>query len=127
MLSGGRNGSAVPVVTSSVIDPKSDLVAEIDEGGFDGPCLERRWLADAGLVVGSGRAVVAGPAGASLGCHRPRVAGRDAMDAILLVLRTGMQWNALNATGICSSSSAHRRFQEWEQAGDTSTRSRSCG
>ena len=39
------------------------------------------------------------------------------MDAILLVLRTGMQWNALNATGICSSSSAHRRFQEWEQAG----------
>ena len=42
---------------------------------------------------------------------------RDAMDAILLVLRTGMQWNALNATGVCSSSSAHRRFQEWEQAG----------
>ena len=39
------------------------------------------------------------------------------MDAILLVLRTGMQWNALNATGICSSSSAHRRFQEWAKAG----------
>ena len=52
-----------------------------------------------------------------LGCHRPRVPDRDAMNAILLVLRTGMQWNALNATGICSSSSAHRRFQEWEQAG----------
>ena len=52
-----------------------------------------------------------------LGCHRPRVRDRDAMDAILLVLRTGMQWNALNATGICSSSSAHRRFQEWERAG----------
>jgi Putative transposase of IS4/5 family (DUF4096)/Recombinase zinc beta ribbon domain len=30
-----------------------------------------------------------------LGCHRPRVPDRDAMDAILL-LRTGMQWNALN-------------------------------
>ena len=30
-----------------------------------------------------------------LGCHRPRVPDRDAMDAILLVLRTGMQWNAL--------------------------------
>jgi len=57
-----------------------------------------------------------------LGCHRPRVPDRDAMDAILLVLRTGMQWNALNATGICSSSSAHRRFQEWEQAA-SSTRS----
>ena len=28
-----------------------------------------------------------------------------------------MQWNALNATGVCSSSSAHRRFLEWEQAG----------
>ena len=52
-----------------------------------------------------------------LGCHRPRVPDRDAMDAILLVLRTGMQWNALNGSGICSSSSAHRRFQEWEQAG----------
>ena len=43
-----------------------------------------------------------------LGCHRPRVPDRDAMDAILLVLRTGMQWNALNGSGICSSSSAHR-------------------
>src|ERR1017187_5944066 len=42
-----------------------------------------------------------------LGTHRPRVPDRDAMDAILLVLRTG----------ICSSSSAHRRFQEWERAG----------
>ena len=39
------------------------------------------------------------------------------MEAILLVLRTGMQWNALSATGICSSSSAHRRFQEWVEAG----------
>jgi putative transposase len=52
-----------------------------------------------------------------LGCHRSRASDRAAMDAILLVLRTGMQRNALNATGICSSSSAHRRFQEWEQAG----------
>jgi transposase len=38
-------------------------------------------------------------------------------NAILLVLRTGMQWNALNATAVCSSSSAHRRFQEWTEAG----------
>src|SRR5487761_1328258 len=52
-----------------------------------------------------------------LGCHRPRVPDRNAMDAILLVLRTGMQWNALDASGICSSSSAHRRFQEWRAAG----------
>jgi transposase len=52
-----------------------------------------------------------------LGCHNPRVDDRKAMDAIFFVLRTGCQWNALNATGICSSSSAHRRFQEWVAAG----------
>jgi transposase len=51
-----------------------------------------------------------------LGCHRPRVDDRRAMDAIFFVLRTGCQWNALNATGLCSSSSAHRRFQEWVEA-----------
>jgi transposase len=52
-----------------------------------------------------------------LNCHNPRVADRKAMDAIFFVLRTGCQWNALNATGICSSSSAHRRLQEWNEAG----------
>ena len=51
-----------------------------------------------------------------LGCHNPRVSGRDAMNAILLVLRTGMQWNALAATGICSCS-ADRRFRAWAEAG----------
>jgi len=34
-----------------------------------------------------------------------------------LVLRTGMQWNALNVTEVCNSSTAHARFQEWRQAG----------
>jgi putative transposase len=52
-----------------------------------------------------------------LGCHNPCVPDRDAMDAILLVLRTGMQWNALDLTGPASSSSSHRRFQEWRAAG----------
>src|SRR5665647_3304536 len=52
-----------------------------------------------------------------LGTHRRRIPDRQVMNAILLVLRTGMQWNALRATGICNSSSAHRRFQEWERAG----------
>ena len=52
-----------------------------------------------------------------LGCHNPRVDDRKAMDAIFFVLRTGCQWNALNATRMCSSSSAHRRFQEWQAAG----------
>jgi len=52
-----------------------------------------------------------------LGCHNPRVPDRNAMDAILFVLRTGCQWNALNGTGICKSSPAHRRFIEWTEAG----------
>jgi len=51
------------------------------------------------------------------GGHNPPVPHRNAMNAILFVLRTGCQWNALNATGICSSSSAHRRFLEWTEAG----------
>ena len=52
-----------------------------------------------------------------LGCHNPRVPDRDAMNAILFVLRTGCQWNALDATGICSCSSAYRRFREWTDTG----------
>ena len=52
-----------------------------------------------------------------LGCHNPRVDDRRAMDAIFFVLRTGCQWGALDATGICSHSSAHRRFMEWAEAG----------
>ena len=52
-----------------------------------------------------------------LGCHNPRVPNRNAMDGILFVLRTGCQWNALDATGICSCSSAYRRFREWLEAG----------
>lgn len=52
-----------------------------------------------------------------LGCHNPRVPDRDAMNGILFVLPTGCQWNGLDATGICSSSSAYRRFREWTEAG----------
>ena len=52
-----------------------------------------------------------------LGCHNPRVADRTAMDGILLVLRTGCKWTTLDASGICSHSSAHRRFREWKTAG----------
>ena len=39
------------------------------------------------------------------------------MDAIFFVLRPGCQWNALKETRLCSSLSAHRRFQEWVKAG----------
>jgi len=52
-----------------------------------------------------------------LGCHRPRVDARKAMDAIFFVRRTGCQWHALHETGICSRSAAHRRFQAWTAAG----------
>jgi transposase len=52
-----------------------------------------------------------------LGCHNPPVPARSAMTGILFVLRTGCQWNALDATGICTSSSAHRWFQRWVEAG----------
>ena len=51
------------------------------------------------------------------GGGRPRKPNRDCMNAIFFVLRTGCQWNALNATGICPSSTAHDRFQEWVRAG----------
>jgi hypothetical protein len=34
-----------------------------------------------------------------LGCHRPRVDDRKAMDAIFYRLRTGCQWKALDAQG----------------------------
>jgi transposase len=88
------------------------------EGGLrDGPGQPRRRLADAGLAVDKVELLLPPRPEHPLGCHNPRVPDRDAMDAILLVLRTGMQWNALNATGICHSSSSHRRFQEWERAG----------
>ena len=51
------------------------------------------------------------------GGGKPRKSDRVCMDAIFFVLRTGCQWNALNATGICASSTAHDRFQEWVEAG----------
>ena len=51
------------------------------------------------------------------GGGRPRKPDRVCMDAIFFVLRTGSQWKALDATGICPGSTAHDRFQEWEKAG----------
>ena len=51
------------------------------------------------------------------GGGRPPADNRKCLDAIFFVLRTGCQWNALNATGICPSSTAHDRFQEWVEAG----------
>lgn len=51
------------------------------------------------------------------GGGRPRRPDRDCMNGILFVLRTGCQWRALDATGICPGSTAHDRFQEWVKAG----------
>jgi putative transposase len=51
------------------------------------------------------------------GGGRPRVPDRRCADAIFFVLRTGCQWNALSATGLCPSSTAHDRFQAWVQGG----------
>ena len=45
------------------------------------------------------------------GGGRPRVPDRTCADAIFFVLRTGGQWNALSATGLCPGSTAHDRFQ----------------
>lgn len=51
------------------------------------------------------------------GGGRPRTDDRKCMDGIFFVLRTGCQWKALDATGICPGSTAHDRFQQWVQAG----------
>ena len=51
------------------------------------------------------------------GGGRPRVPDRTCANGIFYVLRTGCQWKALDATGICSGSTAHLRFQEWVDAG----------
>ena len=51
------------------------------------------------------------------GGGRPRVPDRTCANGIFYVLHTGCQWKALDATGICSGSTAHLRFQEWVDAG----------
>src|SRR5215217_3122483 len=51
------------------------------------------------------------------GGGRPRTPDRVCADAIFFRLRTGCQWKALDATGICPGSTAHDRFQEWVGAG----------
>ena len=48
---------------------------------------------------------------------RPQISDRDAMNGIFFVLKTGCQWRALDATGICSGATAHQRFQKWASCG----------
>jgi len=47
---------------------------------------------------------------------RPRMNDRQAMTAILYVLRTGCQWKALPRS-LGAPSTVHDRFQEWRAAG----------
>ena len=51
------------------------------------------------------------------GCHRGRMPERKVLNGIFYVLRTGIQWKALDVTGICKGSNAHARYQEWEREG----------
>lgn len=51
------------------------------------------------------------------GGGRPPTPDRDCLDAIFFRLRTGCQWKALSATGICAGSTAHDRFQRWGREG----------
>ncbi len=51
------------------------------------------------------------------GGGRPRVPDRRCADGIFYRLRTGCQWKALDETDLCSGSTAHARFQDWEAAG----------
>jgi putative transposase len=47
---------------------------------------------------------------------RPRMPDRKAFEAMIYLLRTGIQWNALPKE-MGASSTVHERFQEWERAG----------
>ena len=71
----------------------------------------RRVMADVGPF--------ASPASEHPSFGRRPTAGPDrtCANGIFYVLRTGCQWKALDATGICSGSTAHLRFQEWVAAG----------
>lgn len=51
------------------------------------------------------------------GGGRPPADDRTCLDGIFFVLRTGCQWNALNETDICPSSTANDRFREWVKNG----------
>jgi len=51
------------------------------------------------------------------GGGKPRTPDRRCAAAIFYVLRTGCQWGALDATGLCPHATAQERFQQWVPAG----------
>ena len=52
-----------------------------------------------------------------LDCYRRRIPDRDVLIPIFFVLRTGCQWRALNAMGLCKGFTAHSRSRHRVQAG----------
>jgi transposase len=67
--------------------------------------------------MGTDGAAVAASQTSSVGLSQSSRARPFSNECDIFVLRTGCQWSALNATGICSSTSAYRRFREWLKAG----------
>ena len=51
------------------------------------------------------------------GAGRPAMPARQVFEAIVYVLRTGIQWKALPKERFGSASAIHKRFLEWEAAG----------
>jgi hypothetical protein len=79
--------------------------------------LTRRRLAHPGRALGASGSASSAAQAASIGLSSAMGERPGGNEYVLFVPSTGAQWNALNATGICSSSSAHRRFQECVDAG----------
>lgn len=52
-----------------------------------------------------------------LGCHRPRIADRDCLEAILFRLVTGCSWDVAGRLGKGSETTLRRRRSEWLAAG----------
>lgn len=51
------------------------------------------------------------------GAGRPAMPARQACEAIVYVLRTGVQWKALPKERFGSTSAVHKRFLDWEAVG----------
>jgi len=52
-----------------------------------------------------------------LGCHRPRISGRDCFEAILFRLVTGCSWDVAGRLGKGGETTLRRRRDEWVAAG----------
>lgn len=78
---------------------------------------ERKWLISQQLWDEISPLLPPAPTHEARSGGRPRASDHEAMSGIFFVLKTGCQWKALDATSICSGSTAHARFEEWVSAG----------